>query len=226
MATTGLVLYEASKFTLWASNDGSAWHEMIGASAVTPSGGEADSREVDAFKRSARVTGSIGIPTYEVDAVAPALGTTAWDLVFNAYINSTVLQFRAEFDEVEVAALVAGRTAALAATGIVTFAGTGEHPRGSIIEGQALKIGNAYYVVDTVSDASPPVIKTTHRAAVAAGDYSLVVPRRRQTIANARVGVAGNFTVATGAELASALTINPQTRPTGYELAPVATVAA
>ena len=217
MPTTGLTLYEASKFVFETSNGGSAWHELVGASAATPSGGEADSREVDAFKRSARVTGSIGIPTYEVDAVAPALGTTGWDMVYNAYINSTVLQFRGTFEEVVVAALVSGRTAGIAAnTGVVTFGGSGTHPYASMIEGQALKIGGVDYTIDTINGEDVTV--TRKGTAVTAAAYTLVIPSRRQLLANCRIGVAGNFTVTTGSELASALTINPQTRPTPYAL--------
>ena len=221
--TTGLTLYEASKFTIEVSNDGSKWLELIGASAWTPSGGEAESREVDAFKRSARVTGNVGIPTFEVDAVAPAVGTQAWALVLDAYINSTLLQFRGTFDESVVAASVAGRTAAISAAGAVTFAGTGEHPFAAMLEGQAVKIGGDDYTISEIAGAiaaatASVTVYPVPDSAVAAAAYSIVVPQRRQSLSNVRVGVAGNFTVTTGAELASAMTLNPQTRPTGFEL--------
>ena len=223
MATNRLTLYEASNFMIEVSSDGSTWHELIGASAWTPSGGEADSREVDAFGRSARVTGNLGVPTYEVDAAAPAVGTAGWTIVYNAYIGSSLLQFRGTFSEVLVAAEVSGRTAAITTAGAVTLAGSGTHPLAAITEGQAFKIGGKDYRISAISGTiaaatNSITVYPAPGSAVAAADYTLVVPSIRESVSNARVGVAGNFTVTTGAELATALTINPQGRSAGFQL--------
>lgn len=218
----GLTIYEASKFKIELSADGTTWLELVGASAWTPAGGEAESREVDAFGRQARITGAVGIPTLEVDAVAPAVMTEAWALAVQAYKNSTILQFRGTFEEVVVQALKTANadTAAIATTGVVTFAGGGmpDFSSTSFNEGLAIKIGGKDYPVSRISEAGVPSVYPTPGSAVAAAVYAVVIPSIRQGPFTARLGVAGNFTVATGGDLASAMTINPTGQIPDYAL--------
>ena len=105
-----------------------------------------------------------------------------WDIVDNAFINKTNLNFRFETEsEIVLAQTASGVTCAIAADGTCTFVGgfpsVDELPLGS-----AIKIGSALHLINEVTAVSGAVTAVSTKApasAVSAAQYSVVTPATR-----------------------------------------------
>lgn len=197
----------------YSSDMGGTWNEIPGVSGYSESGGEAPERDVVAFGGVAKRTGHPRVPSIEVNAVyAPA--HPAWKAVRKASLGRDLLKFRLTTAEEDLFSVnSSGNTVAIAATGVVTFAGTDQPgvSEGLIAPGQVIEVGGKKYVIDSIDDDGKPVVKPAPGSAVsAATNYSIVLPELRCGPFEATVRLAGNVSLETEGDLTTTLMLAPR----------------
>lgn len=192
---------------------GTDWLFIPGTASIAESGSEAPTREVATLVNKIQVVGNVAPPTIEftISAYAPMHDTNR--VLREALINNTILSFRYRFAGQRLATPATGRTAAIATTGVVTFAGTGaaiDFSNEAYGPGIALKIGNAYHIVDTISeDGQDLVVKPSPTSQVAAASFEVWVAPIYRPSFPARVMSFDNVDAGSESSLATSLGIAP-----------------
>ena len=196
----------------YSADSGATWNKVPGINGYTESGGEAPERDVVTFDGAAKRSGHPRVPSIEVSAVyTPA--HAAWKALRKASIDGTLLDFRFITKEVpQFTAIGSTNTVAIAATGVVTFAGTvkPDFQSGKIGLGQVIEVGSGTYVIDSISDATPPLVKVKPATAVtAASGYKIVLPSMRRGPFSSTVRLAGNVSLESEGDMSTTLTLAP-----------------
>ena len=209
----GLTVH-GSEFVKVEHESAGSWIEIPGISSYTESGGEAPERDIVAFSGVAKRSGHPRVPSIEMNAVyQPA--HSAWRALRVASQAGTILRFRATTKEKKPFSLdKTGETVAIAATGVVTFAGS-EKPdftSGQFGVGMVIEVGGEKYTIDSISSAATPVVKVAPApdpAVGAARDYSIKLPSMRRGPFSATVRIVGNVSLESEGDMTTTLTLAP-----------------
>ena len=186
---------------------------MPGVESVSLSGGEAPENDVVTFQGVAKVVGHPRVPSVQAQVSAYNPQHSAWREIATASRDRKALTWRFTTQEdAFYTASGAGNTAAIAATGVVTFAGTKpDFKSGQFGPGMSLKIGPDKYVIDAISDTGVVTVKPAPPAAVAAKqDYKIVNPALRLGPFIASVRSVGNIEMAAEGQLTTTLDLAPR----------------
>lgn len=192
-----------------------AWSFIPGVGDITLSGGEPPSNEVNTFQASFRTFGRSTPPSITMTLPGISLSHKSYTDLVEAQTGGSELQFRWGQPEVVLFGPTAsGITIAIATDGSITIAGAAtSHPnlvsQSGVGPGTAIKVGTAYYVIDTIPEnglLTGATLVENPSSAVSASVYSLVVPPVRQPSFSATVS-AVNVTRSAGNSASGSLTL-------------------
>ena len=152
----------------------STWVDIPGLNDWDRNAGERDGRSTVSDSGSPTgLAGAISAPTVEITAYAVP-GHRSWEVIREAFDANAELRFQQELAAQTLVATTAGsNTAAIAGTGVVTFAGT-RPTEDDLRIGARIRIGTNDYVIGTVN---PETLATTVNpapsSAVTAAVYSI-----------------------------------------------------
>ncbi len=197
----------------YSADSGAIWNDIPGINGYTESGGEAPERDIVAFSGVAKRSGHTRVPSVEVSAIyQPA--HAAWRALRQASIDGTLLVFRlTTLEEDQFVASGNANTVAIDTSGVVTF--TGVQPpwnEGLIGPGQVIKVGTDAYVIDSLSNDSPPEVKVKpapDSAVDDTSDYSIVLPSLRRRF-SATVRLADRVSLESEGDMNTTLTLAPR----------------
>ena len=201
---------------------GSDYVEIPGFSDQSGAGGGAPTADVETSAGTYRIPGDAPPATLTVTVAAAALAHRSTKLLNDALRNGTPVTLRQRTPVgSEVSASQVGRTAAIATTGVVTFAspvepeelkadGTGEWKVGMV-----LQIGNAVYVIDSIPADGDATVFPAPSQAVAAAAYSVRIPRfEREYLCNVSDALQTNYNIPSGTGVINgAFVLEPVTSP-------------
>ena len=235
MAKDKVVVYDTTGTRVEFSLDGATWQLIPGAMEWGSGGGDAPVTPSSNFLQSQQSVGRITPPTITIPIDPLVSIHPAFKRLATERAAGRAVWFRYTTPQEELLAVAAARLAAVAiTTGAVTFSGTESEDtqkerwtQDDFSLGLALRIGNALYPVDTISDDGDLVVVTADgeapTQAVAATQYSIVRPSERQTMRGRIVGSTNtNKTLSADSHATGTLTIAPSTVPD--EAVPVYTV--
>ena len=224
-----IAIIDSANMSLEISADGSTWLRVANVGSVGVSGGEAPQTEVRTTDGVAQRTGDPGVPnmTVELPSYLPhmAFGVLLkghQDNGEDIFVRLTMAN-KLVFDS----GATAGDTVAIAATGIVSFAGNKvpETSPGSrlIAPGHIIKIdSNANnFIIDSISDAGVVMVNPAPTQAVAAATtYDILAPSLRNgpVIGKVRSGPSNNFTVSADGVLAGTVEFGLNNPLPGWEI--------
>lgn len=176
----------------------SDWTFIPGVTDFTSSGGEAPTNEVTDLHGTSIAVGRSRPEDVSMTIAAVQIGHTSYNLLREARLNDSELQFRwRQTKEIVLfPQTAAGVTVAIAANGDITTAGAAAsqvnpNTRPGVGPGSAIKIGTAYHIIDSVdptaTDLEDVTLVSAPGTAVAASQYSVVMPPFYQPEFNARV---------------------------------------
>ena len=145
---------------------------------ISVSGGEAPETDIISFRRAGKLAGKVRVPSFSIAIPSYTPQLQAFKDIKEAIDDGDTLSWRltTKKDTIFTNA-VANDTVAIATTGIVTYAGTAPDFSGSLFgEGMVIKVGGANYVIDSISDATPPVVMVRPAPAAASLRMPYVVP--------------------------------------------------
>ena len=155
--------------------DGTAWIDLPGINDWDRSGGEREGRSTTSD--SGAPTGLAGprsAPIVELAAYA-VVGHRGWDVIETAFEANDELRFQQETSPQTL--LTGTGTAAISATGAVTFAGSGRPTLDDLRVGAIIRIGSNDYVIATVNPSTlATTVNPVPASQVAAAAYSIRVP--------------------------------------------------
>ena len=127
---------------------------------------------------SDRPTGTVSsLKAPVVTSTHKVVASPAWDLISTAFDGKDILNFRmTTHEDIVLPQTESGVTCAIAADGTCTFVG-GTPSRDQTPIGSSIKIGNAQYVIASVTTSGVKVVAPS--AAVAAAQYSVVTAAER-----------------------------------------------
>lgn len=189
-------------------------HTLPSVTAYVESGGERSVSEEQTFSGPATTAEAPGKPSIQIDGLyAPHVN--GWKVLSQAFNDGTNVRIRLKTEELEVFSTSAqGDTAAIATTGVVTFAGN--KPDFSSDEygtGHALKIGTKYYVIQSIVKGSGAnsytVTVDAPATAVTAANYSIVVPSLIRGPFACQVTLSDRFDLSVGQSMRGSATLTP-----------------
>ena len=201
----------------YSIDGGANWYEVPAMVSYVESGGESSPRTIRVLRSSKQISGKPGIPTVAIECVLnPVL--QAWSDFRDQVAKSAALLWRFTSKEPEVlyakTATIALQSAAIAADGVVTFAGSQSAPPfvtsedfapGTII---VMAVGN--YVVDSIDSAGVVKVRPVPAAVVAAGIFKVETPKiQRPSYAGKITNPPDLFNVAIDTEVTTTLNIAP-----------------
>ena len=201
-----------------STDSGTTWRRVPGVMDFTESGGEAPTRDIVPMSGGvSKRRGRARIPEITFQAFAIPLHSTWVDLRALKVSGGTAL-FRWSTKEDTLFAAPSGTTAAIAVTGVVTFAGAAAasaYPAAlGYGPGAVIKIGSHGFRIDSANDAAgtPPnqvVVKPAPTQAVAAASFSILIGAVRRGQFSAQVSDVDQIEAGSESELRNALTIIP-----------------
>ena len=212
----GLTLITSENAKLEYSKDGgTTFIQLPFEGDISASGGEAPENDVVTFGRIGKVVGHPRVPSLSVTIPSYVPNLAAWADIRDATVERTLLLWRLTTAESELyKASGSGNTAAIADTGIITFAGTKpDFTTNEFAEGMVVEIGTAKakYTIDQISSAGVVTVKPAPDSAIAAtASYRVLNPSLRLGPFSASVRSAGNFELAAEGNLSSTLELTPR----------------
>ena len=190
----------------------SGWKEVQGIGSMEIGTGSATTNTYNAFEGSFSEAGSeeIGQVTFEAASYQPAHRSWRWLEGKRAAGDDVTL--RVESRQVTIAPATTGnRRAAIATTGVVTFSGGASLPS-SAARGHALLIDGDIYVIESISDATNPVVTVTApNSAVSADNFAVIFPILRWVVSGSIAQMPG-ATLGLEAAITGQLVIQPRVR--------------
>lgn len=165
-------------------DDAGTYRELQGIGSMEIASGQAQAQTYQGFEGELSEAGApeVGAVTFEVSSYAPQ--HPSWQWMQSQLDDAQNVTIRAESREVTVSPVTSGAmTAAIATTGVVTFAGSYVLPA-EVARGHCIKIGTNLYVIQSISDADTPVVTVgpSPNSAVSAANFSIVFPILRWQI--------------------------------------------
>ncbi len=207
----------------YASISEATWKELPGVNSYSETGGEAPERDIVAFSGVAKRSGLPRVPSVEINAVYQP-SHAAWRAMREAAAAGTLFRFRVTTKEEERFAInKALHTVAIPATGVVSFAGADkpDFTTGEYGVGMAIKVGGKKHVIDSISDAAPPVVKVAPAPGTPVGaaiDYKIVLPSLRRGPFSATVRIVGNVSLESEGDMTTTLTLAPRAQLPEWEI--------
>ena len=211
----GMTLVRAENTNLEYSKAGGTFFPLPYVGDISVSGGEAPETDIISFRRSGKLAGKVRVPSFTmaIPSFTPQLqafkdiresiddgGTLSWRLTTR---KDTIFTNAATAD-----------TVAIATTGVVTFAGTAPDFSGSLFgEGMVIKVGGANYVIDSISDADPPVVMVRPVPAAAVGaaqPFMIDTPSLRLGPFTAKVRSPLGFVLPAEGNMTSSIDLTPE----------------
>ena len=148
-------------------------------------GGDLNVRQISAFKGRATRTALPEIAPVTITALHLP-HHPAWKMIDTAARAGTLLRYRVETNEEDIASGPGGSGGSVSITteGVVTFNGT--QPV-DVSDGMVIKVGEDAYTIDFINDSNEPVVAPMPETAVTGQAYELVIPSLQLTY-NAKSG--------------------------------------
>ena len=203
----------------YSSDQGSTWLKIPGIQSYSESGGEAPERDVVGFDGVAKRSGHLRIPTIEMSAVYSPVHA-AWAALRDVALKGALLQFRLTTKKDDVDSQTGStNTAAIATTGVVTFAGNEpEIEAAGVAPGQVLVVDSKNYVIDSISAAGVITVKPAPDSAIAAKEnWKIILPSVRRTFA-ATVRLADRASLESEGDMTTTLTLAPRAQLPAWEI--------
>ena len=211
----GLNFHSSEDGVVEVSNDsGTTWVKIPGVNSYTETPSPAPERDVVAFEGVGKSIGHPRVPSVELSAIYSPMHKV-WDTLRKALESRVLLRFRVTLKEdVFFAIDSAGKTVAIATTGVVSFAGV---PKPDLSEetfgpGGAIIVGSKAYIIKEISSAGVATVDPPPGSAVAAAtDYKVVSPGIRRPSFVARVASVGDFALGDAeGELTTGVSLAPR----------------
>ena len=167
---------------IWDEDKGSSgdWLKVPGVRGFTFDGGTREGRSVstDSNDPTGKV-GTLTAPSATISSIVSP-GHRAWQLITDSVENRDKVRCRLTLAKNAIIDLTTGSdTAAIATTGVVTWAGV-TPPRRHLREGARIRIGSDNYWISTVNQTNNEVtVDPAPSSAVNAANYSIDAPQIR-----------------------------------------------
>ena len=196
----------------YSEDSGTTWKELVGITNYTQNRDAATTRNVASWgNRTRSLAGAAGARTVSLEGIRPPRDPNWNRLEVLGNQRAIVPQFRIRGQERIVAGeTTSGNTAAIATTGVVTFAGTpNKGDFDSWAPGMSIKIGSALYDIESITSAGVVTVSPKPSAAVDAALYSVVEGACQRVIRGDIINI-GQESLAEGSELTDTVSINVQ----------------
>ena len=211
----GMTVIAGVNSTLEASKDGSTFFNLPFTGDITASGGDAPETDIPAYDSIGKVTGHPRVPSLSVAMASYVPNLDIWDTIYAAAADGDLITWRIRTSKRELHAPAgAGNTIGIAATGVVTFAGTDrpDFTTKRFNVGLVIEVGSGKYTVDSISSTGVVTVRPAPATAVAAASgYKIVVPSLELEFSGT-VRSQGNFELPAEGNLATTLEITPQSQ--------------
>ena len=213
-----LAVISGTRTVVEMSANGTDWTEIPGLDNVDAPSGTRESTTINAFEGKRTITGDSDVPNITLNVVAVSPHMPVMLDIVKAFNENTNRHWRITTREDVLFQGSATNTAAIAITGVVTFAGTKPDFNDEYARGEVIVIGGTAYPIVSIdqSNATPPVATVTvakPSAAVTAATYKIVIPSLRYGPFIGKVTEGGSFTLGqdSGTPLSSSIVITPTT---------------
>ena len=212
----GMTLVGGENTNLEYSNDGGAtYYSLPYVGDISVSGGEAPETDIIAFRRTGKLAGKVRVPSFTMAIPSYTPQLQAFKDIRKSIDDGDTLNWRLTTRKDTIFTNAdAADTVAIETTGIVTFAGDAPDFAGSMFgEGMAIKVGGENYVIDSISDATPPVVmvRPVPGAAVAAAQpFMIDTPSLRLGPFTAKVRSPLGFDLPAEGNMTSSIDLTPE----------------
>ena len=211
----GMTLVRAENTDLEYSKDGATYFPLPYVGDISVSGGEAPETDIISFRRAGKLAGKVRVPSFSAAIPSYTPQLQAFKDIKKAIDDGDSLTWRLTTKKDTIFTNAdTGDTVAIATTGIVTYAGTAPDFSGSLFgEGMVIKVGGANYVIDSISDDTPPVVmvRPAPSAAVAAAQpFMIDTPSLRLGPFTAKVRSPLGFDLPAEGNMTSSIDLTPE----------------
>ena len=211
----GMTLVRAENTILEYSKDGADYFAFPYVGDISVSGGEAPETDIISFRRVGKLAGKVRVPSFTIAIPSYTPQLQAFKDIREAIDDGDVLNWRLTTKKDTILTNAAtSDTVAIATTGIVTFAGTTPDFAGTLFgEGMVIKVGGANYVLDSISEATPPVVMVRpapSSAVTASQPYMIDTPSLRLGPFTAKVRSPLAFDLPAEGNMTSSIDLTPE----------------